>query len=121
MIQRCHNPNNPSFHNYGARGIYVCERWRESVANYYADMGDPPEGATLERIDNDGAYSPDNCRWATRAEQNSNTRKNIYVECDGELVTVAEASRRTGVNRRTIEQRYHKGIRGPQLLSAPKH
>ena len=74
MINRCHYDKWPERHLYGGRGISVCERWRYSFENFYADMGEPPEGKTLDRINNDGNYEPGNCRWATPQQQAANRR-----------------------------------------------
>ena len=73
--QRCFNPNNQRYRLYGARGITMCERWRNSFQAFYEDMGPRPEGMSLDRINNDGNYEPGNCRWATQQQQVDNSRR----------------------------------------------
>ena len=112
MIDRCHNPENPGFYLYGARGISVCDRWRESFANFLADMGERPfPKAELDRFpDMNGNYAPGNVRWATRTQQNRNTRRNRRVEFQGELRTFGECAEATGICHETIRSRIARGI-----------
>jgi hypothetical protein len=81
MINRCHNPKNDSYHLYGARGILVCDRWRgkNGFDNFLADMGPRPKGTSLDRINVDGGYSPDNCRWADAKTQIANRRYVVQI------------------------------------------
>lgn len=104
MIQRCHNPKNKQFANYGGRGITVCDRWRV-FKNFEADMGPRPAGKSLDRINNNEGYSLANCRWTTSKQQNSNRRNCIYVDLDGKQVTLREYCRRKGIRYRPIVKR----------------
>jgi len=108
MRQRCTNPNDASYPNYGGRGIFVCERWLD-FENFLADMGERPEGMSLDRVDNDGPYSPANCRWATRTEQSRNTRRNRYVEVKGKRMLLADAARLLGISGGHATYRLQRG------------
>lgn len=102
MIQRCTTPTDKKFHAYGARGISVCDRWRESFQDFLADMGERPEGMSIDRIDNNGNYEPGNCRWATNMQQSRNTRQNKFIVVDGERMCLVDAAKAVGVCRNTM-------------------
>lgn len=104
MVSRCSNSKHKAFKNYGGRGIRVCERWM-TFQNFLTDMAPRPAGHMLDRKNNDGDYEPSNCRWATRKEQNSNRRNCIYVDCDGERVTLKECCRRKALTYRPVVKR----------------
>lgn len=105
MRARCESPNHKAYANYGGRGIAVCDRWQ--IFDWFVDdMGERPDGASLDRINNDGGYAPDNCRWATRKEQNSNRRNCILIADGEETVTLREYCRRRNLPYRTIVKRY---------------
>lgn len=101
MIQRCYNPNAKAYQWYGARGITVCDAWRD-FPTFLADMGERPPGLSLERNDNSRGYEPGNCRWATHHEQMRNTRRNRMVTLGGETMCVTDAAIRIGVPRDRI-------------------
>jgi len=102
---RCYNSSNTAYEHYGGRGIKVCERWHK-FENFYADMGKRPSPRhSIERVDNNGDYEPDNCHWATQREQVNNRRNNRIVEYDGKSHTVAEWARIKGMNRYTLYNR----------------
>ncbi len=110
MIQRCQATSDHGYKNYGGRGIKVCARWKD-YANFLADMGRrPTTGHQIDRIDNDGNYEPDNCRWATRREQMNNFRRNRRIAVSGENMTIAQAARRFGVNVGTLRSRLNRGV-----------
>lgn len=96
MLRRCRDPKCRNYSKYGARGIRVCARWL-LFENFLEDMGQPPTGMQLNRINNDGNYDPNNCCWATRLEQMRNTRMNRYIDVDGQRLTMSEAARKLGL------------------------
>lgn len=117
--RRCSDPTEPYFRDYGGRGIRMCQEWADSFEAFLAHMGPRPKSKTLDRIDVNGHYEPGNCRWATRVEQNSNTRTNRRVVLNGETLTVAEASRRAGISASVVYGRLNLGWSLERALSEP--
>lgn len=120
MHRRCNVPTNPSFPQWGGRGIKVCRRWK-SFASFYKDMGDPPtDKHTIDRIDNDGNYTPKNCRWATRAQQSTNKRNTIFLTFRGKTKCLSEWAKEVGLSRGAIRARLRKGWSVRKALGTPR-
>lgn len=125
MKARCLNPQHESFHNYGGRGITVCDRWLDGdgaqggFACFLEDMGVKPAGFMLERQNNSLGYFPGNCRWATREEQNSNTRANRVVLWAGRQMPLSAACTMTGANYGRVRDRLVAGWSIEDAMSTP--
>lgn len=120
MLSRCNNPSHTSFRWYGARGIRVCERWLAFDA-FLADMGERPSPAhSLDRIDVNGPYSPENCRWATAIEQARNTTANRRIVVRGESKTLVEWCAQFGIRRETFYQRLRRGLSEEEAITLPR-
>lgn len=119
MIDRCTRNTHRSFHNYGGRGITVCERWLTSFDFFYQDMGDCPKGMSLDRIDNEKGYAPENCRWASWDVQASNKRVCVYFEWNGQRLTLAEWGKILGIPYDVLRKRYRNGWNTEKILITP--
>lgn len=109
MRQRCNNPNDKDYKNYGARGVTVCSEWLSFDA-FYADMGDPPaKGMTLDRIDNSKGYFKENCKWSTPKEQASNRRTTVWLEYGGDRYTWATLADKFGISAQALMKRVKSG------------
>lgn len=109
MIARCTNPKRPDYRYYGARGIFVCDRWLNSFAAFLADMGERPSaGHSIDRIDNAKGYGPENCRWATKDQQMQNTRGTRLITFGGETMGLNAWARRLGLNKESLRVRLLK-------------
>jgi hypothetical protein len=105
MRERCYNTNSQRYLNYGGRGITVCARWRNSFEKFFLDMGECPEGLTLERRDINKGYNPKNCYWATWKEQNRNKTTSRHITWNGKTQIIADWANETGLSSSTIAKR----------------
>lgn len=119
MKQRTSNLNNKSYARYGGRGISVCKEWRESYTNFrdWAFNNGYSDNLTIERIDVNGDYCPENCRWATAKEQCNNRRTNVLIEWNGKTQNIEQWSNETGIPYKVLHDRYKRyGIKPPELF-----
>lgn len=120
MLDRCYNTDARSYKNYGGRGIQVCERWM-SFENFLADMGQPPTKLLqIERVDNDGDYCPNNCKWATIAEQARNRSNNIQVTYNGKTQCLKDWAQELGISYKFIWRRMKDGMSFIEAINTPK-
>lgn len=121
MKNRCYNEKVEGYDRYGGRGIKVCGRWLggSGFQNFMSDMGERPDGMTIERIDNDKDYSPDNCRWATMKEQCRNKRSNRWLEHNGEKRLISEWASHIGIGLSTLVGRLERGWSIKRALETP--
>ena len=119
MLNRCYRPQTVFYENYGGRGITVCPQWHD-LTNFAADMlPSYAPGLTLDRIDSDSDYSPDNCRWATMKQQSRNRRSNLVCVINGEKMCVEEWAERYSISARTIRARIHSGWPHERAITTP--
>ena len=116
MRERCYHSKCRAYIHYGGRGIVVCDRWMQNYDNFVTDMGEAPIGKSIDRIDNDGPYSPENCRWASPSEQANNRRSNRIVTFDDREMTFAQVAYEAGVSYKKLHDR--TTYRGQSLASA---
>ena len=115
MKSRCFNPKSTQYKWYGARGVIVCDRWKKCFKNFYEDMGDRPEGHTLDRINVEKGYCKKNCKWSTQKEQTRNTRRNVVVEVEGVKMNLAEVAEKYGLKYKYFHSQYLKNNRDVEL------
>ena len=120
--QRCYDSSRPEYPNYGGRGIVMDDNWKNSFEAFYNDMGDPPTALhTIDRRDNDGPYSKENCQWKTMKEQQNNRRNNLpLLTHNGKTLSFTEWATELGVNPSTLRSRYHAGWNTVDILNGGK-
>lgn len=109
MKQRCLNPKHKNYPEYGERGVFVCDRWKDSFEDFLKDMGYRPKGMTLERTDNNGNYEPSNCTWVTMKKQSNNRRSNKLIEFQGKIMNMKQWSETLNISYDTLKYRLSHG------------
>jgi len=117
--RRCEQPHDASYRNYGGRGITMCDRWRTSFEAFLVDMGPRPHGTTLDRVNNDGPYAPDNCRWGNWFIQGNNRRTNRRITVGTETRNLVEWARSLGTIAQVIGARLDSGLDPTVAMSKP--
>lgn len=121
MKRRCLNQNFKQWSDYGGRGITVCPEWVSCFQRFVDDMGPRPSGSSLDRIDNDGPYSPENCRWASKSEQQRNQRRAVYVTIEGVQYRAIELAEISGRKTDDIVARAAKGMTYEEVISKERY
>ena len=117
MKGRCLTPSAGGYSRYGAKGVTVCERWL-TFENFLADMGEAPEGMSINRIGGATLYSPETCEWASNATQARDKKRTIWVDFAGEKMCLADAAIAAGLKYGTVFARYRRGLRGEELFAS---
>lgn len=121
MMARCYRPYNNRYPSHGGRGIIVCDRWRISFQAFRDDMGErPSKSHTIDRIDNNGNYTPENCRWATKSQQARNRRSTVRIEVDGSEMLLVDAAEKFGLTYSALHSRiFYHGWSIERAISEP--
>jgi hypothetical protein len=119
MIQRCTNPNNPRWNDYGGRGITVCKQWRDSFVEFLKAMGECPVGMEIERRENNEGYEPNNCYWATIVQQARNKRSNRIYTVAGNTGCIAELCQLFQIHYTTVMRRLNHGWNPDRAFTLP--
>jgi hypothetical protein len=119
MIDRCQNKSSKVWDRYGGRGITVCDRWRKSFDDFVEDMGVPGPKMTIERIDNNKGYSPENCRWATMQEQQRNRRDTVFLTFNSQTKCLADWAKELNVTPQALSYRVRNGYSTEDIFTKP--
>lgn len=123
MMRRCYYEKTDAYYRYGGRGIYVCDEWHDflNFAKWSDSVGGRPNGYTLDRINNDGPYSPENCRWATMHDQCRNKSDNVIIEYNGKSQALVDWADEIGIKKSALQHRYKRGWPIERMMTEPLH